>query len=90
VNLSTGSSHQLDGSGQHFLRGSPGEGEQEDSLRSDARLDQVSDPVHKSSGLSGSCAGHDQERSVAKSGRRQLLRIQLLGEIPGLGCLDDS
>ena len=88
MHLPAGTTHELDGAGQHFLGGSPCEREQEDALGGDARLNQVRHPVDEGTRLPRTGAGDNKERAVTKSGRRELLRIQLLGEIPRDGRLN--
>jgi hypothetical protein len=82
VNLSASSTHQLDGAGEHFLRGSPGEREQEDSFWRDAFFQEMRNSVNEGPSLPGAGTGDDQQWAAAKSGCCELLWIQFLCEVP--------
>ena len=55
---------QAGGALQHFLRGSAGEGEQEDSGRRDALRDQPGDAVRQGAGLPAARPGDDEQGPI--------------------------
>ena len=90
MDLPARSTHQLNSTREHFLCGAPSECEQEDPLRGDPFLNQVSHAVDEGAGLPRAGAGDNKERTVTKSGCCTLLGVQLLGEVARDRGLDVS
>jgi len=75
-------SHESFGSAQHLVRGAARKRQQQDTLGSNAAVQQVSDPVDERSSFTRACAGDDEEGSVAMRGGGELLGVQLCGKVP--------
>ena len=69
--------------GEHLLRGAPGEGQQADPRRFDVSLDEMGDPAGQRSRLARTRAGQDQERATPVLDRGPLLLIQGEHMFPG-------
>src|SRR4029078_3417880 len=90
MNFATCRSDQLLRPAEHFLRSSSRKGQQQNPLRSDTTLDEVSDAIYESACLAGSCARDDEKRAVSVSCRGCLLWIQLRRKISLCLRVDDS
>jgi hypothetical protein len=62
------------------VSGAPRERQQEDTIRTNATLDQMGDPVHERSRLASAGARNDEERTIAVRGGGGLFWIQPSGE----------
>ena len=89
VNLPARRANKPLGPGQHLLRGAPGECQEEDSVRPDTLLDQVSNAVDECSCLSCARTRDDEKRAIAVGRCRGLLRVQLSGEVARSGGFND-
>src|ERR1051325_10253053 len=83
-----GRSHQALGAREHFVRGASGKGQQQNPLRRDPAVDQVSDAVDKGACLSRACPGDDEKWSVAVNSGRGLFTIELGTEVASGTRLD--
>ncbi len=70
--------HQLFDPAQHLPRGLVGEGEEENSARRDAVLDQPAGSIDQGPGLAGAGAGEGEHRPAGVHDDRQLLLVEFL------------
>ena len=78
VHASRRTAHQAHGPFQHFLRGAPGEREQENPVRPNAAGHEMRHAVHERARFAGAGTGDDQERAVTMLGGSQLRSVQRL------------
>src|SRR5436190_9440265 len=85
VHASAHRANQPLGARDHLVRGAARESEEQYSLRSRARRQQMGNTIDQRSCFAGSSAGDDEERPLAIHRRGRLFRIQLGGEITNRG-----
>jgi hypothetical protein len=84
VNVPAVGTHEPLGTREHLLRGSAGEGQEQDSLWADTALEEVSDAIDEGSRFAGSRTGDYQQWPVTVCCGGRLRRVQLGSQVaPG-------